>query len=106
MSRCLSAARDSLMDVATHFRAPRWNLLLLRDNRIEWISKQSSGCSFSSVLAQLENASGKSYLFQSLHRLQRAILKLGPASHDRFLIAFDGLARVVSGRRPGETASR
>ncbi len=106
MSRCLSAARDSLMDVATHFRAPRWNLLLLRDNRIEWISKQSSGCSFSSVLTQLENASGKSYLFQSLHRLQRAILKRGPVSQDRVVIVSDGLASVEAGRRQGETASR
>src|SRR5258708_25351195 len=105
MSRCLSAARDSLMDVATHFRAPRWNLLLLRDNQIEWISKQSSGCSFSSVLTQLENASGKSYLFQSLHRLQRAILKRGPVSQDRVVIVSYCLACVEAGRRQGETAS-
>jgi hypothetical protein len=106
MSRCLSAARDSLMDLATHFRSPRWNLLLLRDNQIEWIFKQSSGRSFSGVLTQLENASGKSYLFQSIHLLQRAILKRGPASQDRVVIVSDGLASVEAGRRQGETASR
>jgi len=106
MSGCLSAARDSLIDLATHFRSRRWNLLLLRDNHVKWLVKQSSGCSFRNILTQVESASGRSYLFQSLHRLHRAILKQGPATQDRVVIVSDGLASLEAGRRHGETPSR
>jgi hypothetical protein len=106
MSRCLSAARDSLLDLAAHFRSRRWNLLLLRDNQIKWVLKQSSFHSFSKVLAQLDTAGGKSHLFQSLHSLHRAILKHGPTVHDRVVIVSDGLATLEAGQRHGDTPSR
>jgi Mg-chelatase subunit ChlI/Mg-chelatase subunit ChlD len=106
MSRCLTAARDSLIDLATNFRSRRWNLLLLQNNQVKWIVKQSSGRSFRNVLTRVENASGKSYLFQSLHCLQRTILKQGPTTQDRAVIVSDGLATLEGGRRHQETPSR
>jgi Mg-chelatase subunit ChlI len=106
MSRCLSAARDSLIDLAAHCRSHRWNLLLLRDNQIKWVLKQSSFRSFRNVLAQLDNAGGKSYLFQSLHSLQRAILKHGPITQDRVVIVSDGLATLEAGQSLRDTPSR
>jgi magnesium chelatase subunit D len=106
MSRCLSAARDSLIDLAAHLRSPRWNLLLLRDNQIEWVLKQSSFRSFRNVLTQLDSAGGKSYLFQSLHSLHRAILKHGPAVQDRVVIVSDGLATLEPGQKYRDTPSR
>jgi Mg-chelatase subunit ChlI len=106
MSRCLSAARDSLIDLAADLRSPRWNLLLLRDNQIKWVLKQSSFRSFKSVLAQLDNAGGKSYLFQSLHSLHRAILKHGPTTQDRVVIVSDGLATLETGQKLRDTPSR
>jgi Mg-chelatase subunit ChlI len=106
MSRCLSAARDSLIDLATHCRSPRWNLLLLRDNQIKWVLKHSGFRSFGSVLGQLDTAGGKSYLFQSLHSLHRAILKHGQASQDRVVIVSDGLATLEAGQDYRDTPSR
>jgi Mg-chelatase subunit ChlI len=106
MSRCLSAARDSLIDLAAHFRSPRWNLLLLRDNQIKWVLKQSSFHSFRSFLAKLDSAGGKSYLFQSLHRLHRAILKHGPTVQDQVVIVSDGLATLEAGQTHRDTPSR
>jgi Mg-chelatase subunit ChlI len=106
MSRCLSAARDSLIDLADHLRSPRWNLLLLRDNQIKWVLKQSSFRAFKNVLTQLDSAGGKSYLFQSLHSLQRAILKHGPAVQDRAVVVSDGLATLEAGQKYRDTPSR
>jgi magnesium chelatase subunit D len=106
MSRCLSAARDSLVDLAAHLRSPRWNLLLLRDSQIKWVLKQSSFRSFKNVLTQLDNAGGKSYLFQSLHSLHRAILKHGPTTRDRVVIVSDGLATLEAGQTYRDTPSR
>jgi len=106
MSRCLSAARDSLIDLATHCRSPRWNLLLLRDNQIKWVLRHSSFRSFRGVLGQLDAAGGKSYLFQSLHSLHRAILKHGPNSHDCVVIVSDGLATLETGQSYRDTPSR
>jgi Mg-chelatase subunit ChlI/Mg-chelatase subunit ChlD len=106
MSRCLSAARDSLIDLATHCRSRRWNLLLLRDNQIKWVLKHRSFRSFRSVLDQLDTAGGKSYLFQSLHSLHRAILKHGPTSQDRVVIVSDGLATLEAGQDYRDTPSR
>jgi Mg-chelatase subunit ChlI len=106
MSRCLSAARDSLVDLAAHLRSPRWNLLLLRDSQIKWVLKQSSFRSFKNVLTQLDNAGGKSYLFQSLHSLHRAILKHGPTTQDRVVIVSDGLATLEAGQTYRDTPSR
>src|SRR5215469_3277290 len=106
MSRCLSAARDSLNDLAGHFRSCRWNLLLLRDNQIRWVLKQSGFRSFRSVLDQLDTAGGKSYLFQSLHSLHRAMLKHGPTSQDRVVIVSDGLATLQAGQNYRDTPSR
>jgi magnesium chelatase subunit I len=106
MSHCLSAARDSLIDLATHFGSRRWNLLLLRDNQIKWVLKQSSFQSFRNVLTQLESAGGKSYLFQSLHSLHRAILRHGPTVQDRVVIVSDGLATLEAGQRHRDTPSR
>ena len=106
MSRCLSAARDSLIDLASYFRSRRWNLLLLRDNQVRWILKQSSFRSFRTVLTQIDNAGGKSYLFQSLNSLHRTILKNGPTAHDRVVIVSDGLASLEAGQRHRDTPSR
>ena len=106
MSRCLSAARDSLIDLANYFRSRRWNLLLLRDNQIGWIIKESSFRSFSKVLAQVDNAGGKSYLFQSLRSLHRVILKRGPTTGDRVVIVSDGLASLEAGQHHRDTPSR
>jgi Mg-chelatase subunit ChlI len=106
MSRCLSAARDSLIDLAAHLRSRRWNLLLLQDNQIKWALKQSSFRSFTNVLTQLEKAGGKSYLFQSLHSLERAILKHGPAVQDRAVIVSDGFATLEAGQKYRDTPSR
>jgi Mg-chelatase subunit ChlI len=106
MSRCLSTARDSLVDLAVHLRSPRWNLLLLRDSQIKWVLKQSSFRSFTNVLTQLDNAGGKSYLFQSLHSLHRAILKHGPTTQDRVVIVSDGLATLEAGQTYRDTPSR
>ena len=106
MSRCLSAARDSLIDLAAHFRSRRWNLLLLRDNQIKWVIRQSGFRSFRNVLAQVDNAAGKSYLFQSLHSLHRAILKHGPAVQDHVVIVSDGLATLEAGGKYRDTPSR
>ena len=106
MSRWLSAARDSLIGLAAHFRSPRWNLLLLRDNQIKWALKQSSSHSFRSVLTQLDAAGGKSYLFQSLHSLHRAILKHGPTIRDRIVIVSDGLATPEAGQSYRDTPGR
>jgi Mg-chelatase subunit ChlI len=106
MSRCLRAARDSLIDLATHVRSCRWNLLLLRDNQIKWIIKQSSFRSFRDVLNQIDSAGGKSYLFQSLHSLHRAILRHGPAAQDRVVLVSDGLATLSPGQRHRDTPSR
>lgn len=106
MSRCLSAARDSLVDLATHFQSRRWNLLVLRDNQIKWIIKQSSFRSFRNVLNRVDSAGGKSYLFQSLHALHRAILKQGPTIQDRVVIVSDGLATLQAGQKHRDTPSR
>ena len=106
MSRCLSAARDSLIDLATYFRSRRWNLLLLRDNQIGWVIKESSFRSFTKVLGQFDNAGGKSYLFRSLHFLHRAILKRGPTTDDRVVIVSDGLASLEAGQHHRDTPSR
>jgi Mg-chelatase subunit ChlI len=106
MSRCLSAARDSLIDLANYFRSRRWNLLLLRDNQIGWIIKESSFRSFSKVLAQVDNAGGKSYLFQSLRSLHRVVLKRGPTTGDRVVIVSDGLASLEAGQHHRDTPSR
>jgi Mg-chelatase subunit ChlD len=106
MSRCLSAARDSLIDLATYFRSRRWNLLLLRNNQIRWILKQGSYRSFTNVLTRVDSAGGKSYLFQSLHSLHRAILKQGPTAQDRVVIVSDGLASLEAGQRHRDTPSR
>jgi Mg-chelatase subunit ChlI len=106
MSRCLSIARDSLVDLAAHLRSPRWNLLLLRDSQIKWVLKQSSFRSFTNVLTRLDNAGGKSHLFQSLHSLHRAILKHGPTTQDRVVIVSDGLATLESGQTYRDTPSR
>jgi Mg-chelatase subunit ChlI/Mg-chelatase subunit ChlD len=106
MSRCLSAARDSLIDLAAHFRSRRWNLLLLRDNQIKWVLKQSSFHCFRNVLTQLDNAGGKSYLFQSLHSLHRTMLNHGPAVQDRVVIVSDGLATLQAGQKHRDTPSR
>jgi Mg-chelatase subunit ChlD len=106
MSRCLSAARDSLIDLAVHLRLPQWNLLLLRDNQIKWVLKQSSFRSFKNVLSQLDSAGGKSYLFESLHSLHRAILKHGPTTQDRVVIVSDGLATLEAGKTYRDTPSR
>ncbi len=106
MSRCLSAARDSLIDLAGYFRSRRWNLLLLRDNQVRWILKQSGFRSFRTVLTQVDSAGGKSYLFQSLNSLHRTILKNGPTAHDRVVIVSDGLATLEAGQRHRDTPSR
>jgi magnesium chelatase subunit I len=106
MSRCLSAARDSLIDLATYFRSRRWNLLLLRDNQIRWIQRHSSFRSFNNVLIQLDNAGGKSYLFQSLYSLHRALLKRGATTRDHVAIVSDGLATLDAGQRYRDTPSR
>jgi hypothetical protein len=106
MSRCLSAARDSLIDLATYFRSRRWNLLLLRDNQIGWIIKEGSFRSFNKVVAQVDDAGGKSYLFQSIHSLYRAILKHGPLTEDRVVIVSDGLASLQPGQHHRDTPSR
>jgi Mg-chelatase subunit ChlI/Mg-chelatase subunit ChlD len=106
MSRCLSAARDSLIDLAAYFRPGRWNLLLLRDNQIKWVLKQSGFRSFRGVLDRLDTAGGKSYLFQSLHSLHRAMLKHGSTSQDRVVIVSDGLATLEDGQNYRDTPSR
>jgi magnesium chelatase subunit I len=106
MSRCLSAARDSLIDLAGYFRSRRWNLLLLRDNQVRWMLKQSSFCSFRTVLTQVDSAGGRSYLFQALNSLHRTILKNGPTAHDRVVIVSDGLASLEAGQRHRDTPSR
>ncbi|MFZ0502332.1 MAG: AAA family ATPase [Chthoniobacterales bacterium] len=106
MSRCLSAARDSLIDLANYFRSRRWNLLLLRDNQIGWIIKESSFRSFSKVLARVDDAGGKSYLFQSLRSLHRVVLKRGPTTGDRVVIVSDGLASLEAGQHHRDTPSR
>src|SRR5215469_16158860 len=106
MSRCLSAARDSLIYLATHCRSPRWILLLLRFNHIKLGLTHSSFRSFRGVLGQLDAAGGKSYLFQSLHSLHRAILKHGPNSHDCVVIVSDGLATLEAGQSYRDTPSR
>jgi Mg-chelatase subunit ChlI len=106
MSGGLSAARDSLIDLANHFRSGRWNLLLLRDNQIKWIVKQSGFRSFGNILNQVDKAAGKSFLFQSLHSLHRAILKQGATIQDRVVVVSDGLATLEPGRRHRDTPSR
>ncbi|HEY4813174.1 MAG TPA: hypothetical protein VIH58_00785, partial [Chthoniobacterales bacterium] len=106
MSRCLSAARDSLIDLASYFRSRRWNLLLLRDNQVRWVLKQSSFRSFRTVLTQVDSAGGKSYLFQSLNSLHRTILKNGATAQDRVVIVSDGLASLEAGQRHRDTPSR
>jgi magnesium chelatase subunit I len=105
MSRCLSAARDSLIDLATYFRSRRWSLLLLRDNQISWILRHNSFRSFKNALTQVDNAGGKSYLFQSLHSLHRAILKRGATTQDHVVIFSDGLATLEAGRTYRDTPS-
>jgi magnesium chelatase subunit I len=106
MSRCLSAARDSLVDLAIHFRSCRWNLLILRDNQSRWLVKQSGFRSFQNVLNQVDSAAGKSFLFQSLNSLHRAILKQGATIQDRVVVVSDGLATLEPGQRHRDTPPR
>jgi len=106
MSCCLSRARDSLLDLATHFRSRRWDLLLLQDNQIKWITKKGSYYSFKKALDQVNTACGKSYIFESLHYLHRAILKEGCTAGDRLIIVSDGLASLEFGRVHRDTPSR
>jgi hypothetical protein len=106
MSRFLSTARDTLIDLATHFRSRRWDLLVLRDNQIKWISKKGSYYSFKQALAQVSDASGKSYIFKSLHYLHRAISKEGCTDRDRLIIVSDGLASLEPRQSHRDTPSR
>jgi magnesium chelatase subunit I len=106
MSRCLSAARDSLIDLAAHFRSRRWDLLVLRNNQIKWITKKGSYHSFTNALAQVNSACGKSYLFKSFHYLHRAILQEGSTVQDRLIIVSDGLASLEPGQAHRDTPSR
>jgi magnesium chelatase subunit I len=106
MSRCLEMARDSLIDLATGFRSRRWDLLVLRDNHVKWITQKASCHSFKKALAEVNTACGKSYIFKSLHCLHRATLKAGSTDRDRVIIVSDGLASLEPGQVHRDTPSR
>jgi hypothetical protein len=105
MNRFLSIARDSLIDLAVRFRSRRWDLLLLQDNQIKWITNKGSFHSFSNALTQVNHACGKSYIFESIHHLHRAILRQGYTSRDRLIIVSDGLASPEPGQGHRHTPS-
>lgn len=106
MSQFLSAARDSLIDLAVRFRSFRWDLLLLRDSQIKWMIKNGSSRSFKRALTQLNNARGKSHIFESLNHLHRAMLRQSSIAQDRVIIVSDGLASPQPGEDHRHTARR
>jgi hypothetical protein len=106
MSQFLSAARDSLIDLTVSFRSLRWDLLLLWDSEIKWTTKNGSFRSFKKALTQLNDARGKSLIFESINYLHRAILRQGSIAQDRVIIVSDGLASPQPGQDHRHTAPR
>jgi Mg-chelatase subunit ChlD len=106
MSQFLSAARDSLMDLAVRFRSLRWDLLLLHDGQIKWTVKNGNSRSFKKALTQVNDARGKSHIFESINYLHRAILRQGNIAQDRVIIVSDGLASPGPGEDHRHTAPR
>ena len=106
MSQFLSAARDSLMDLAVRFRSLRWDLLLLHDGQIKWTVKNGNSRSFKKALTQVNDARGKSHIFESINYLHRAILRQGIIAQDRVIIVSDGLASPDRGEDHRQTAPR
>jgi magnesium chelatase subunit I len=106
MSQFLSAARDSLMDLAVRVRSLRWDLLLLHDGQIKWTVKNGNSRSFEKALTQINNARGKSHIFESINYLHRAILRQGNIAQDKVIIVSDGLASPDPGEDHRQTAPR
>jgi magnesium chelatase subunit I len=106
MSQFLSAARDSLLDLAVSFRPLRWDLLLLHDSQIKWTIKNGNSCSFKKAVTQVNNARGKSHIFESINYLHRAILRQGNIAQDRVIIVSDGLASPDPGEDHRHTVPR
>ena len=106
MSQFLSAARDSLMDLAVRFRSPRWDLLLLHDSQIKWTVKNGNSRSLRRALTQVNNARGKSHILESINYLHRAILRQGNIAQDRVIIVSDGLASPDPRKDRRNTAPR
>jgi magnesium chelatase subunit I len=106
MSQFLSAARDSLMDLAVRFRSLRWDLLLLHDSQIKWMVKNGNSRSFKKALTQVNDARGKSHIYESINYLHRAILRQGNTARDRVIIVSDGLASPDPGEDHRQTAPR
>ena len=106
MSQFLSSAREVLTGLARSAPSARFHLLLLEGGKIRWSARASTASRFEDALLDLKEASGKSFIIESLQNVHRAILRKGIKPGDRLAIASDGLASPAPEERPALTQRR
>ena len=106
MSQFLSSARDVLTGLARSASCARFHLLILDGGKIRWSARNSTARRFEGALLELKEASGKSFIIESLQIVQRAMLRKGSRSSDRLVIASDGLASPAPEERPAQSLRR
>jgi magnesium chelatase subunit I len=106
MSQFLNSARDAIIDLARTARSARFHLILLEGGEIRWKVWYSTARRFEAALLQLKEASGRSFIIETLRTLQRAMLRKGSKPGDRLVIASDGLASPAGAEKPAQTLHR
>ncbi len=106
MSQFLSSAREVLTGLARSASSARFHLLILEGGKIRWSARNSTARRFEAALLELKEASGKSFIIESLQNVQRAMLRKGSKPGDRLVIASDGLASPAPAEKPAQTLRR
>ncbi|MGB1857868.1 MAG: ATP-binding protein, partial [bacterium] len=87
----LGTALMALQNLGLRQASRRFQVLLLKDDRLEWKLKRGTAGAALKTMDELRSASGKSRLHLALEKMDQAVRKAGVLPQDRLLICSDGL---------------
>ena len=87
----LGTALMALQNLGLRQASRRFQVLLLKDDRLEWKLKRGTAGAALKTMDELRSASGKSRLHLALEKMDQAVRKAGVLPEDRLLICSDGL---------------